>query len=450
VSHAAIAAVLARPDLSAGERLVAWSLASFANRDQRAWPGIAAACARAGLSRSRYLEVRDRLVRRGLLQIETPGVGRGHASTVKLLFAQSGPWHENEVNAELLEAVLGYSQARGPARLLLAALASLADENGSVEGLTTDELCRAGGLANSTYRRARAALLAAGEASVDGDSGGRGRTCRWTVRRPAELATEPVVGRKRRRAPQSGACPLVAAVTSGADVGVKNGPSLSGVCAGKGPIASGVSDAKGPIASGVSNANGPILSGVLEPNPAKTPPETPPPNARAGREPRNPRTREDPPTPLKGGRPARSVVLEETYLTERGRKRKRHVRVDLDEVRRRLGLPTVIDHDDWRRTSTLLRQAIGDTQFEIWLEPIELIAIDSQGALVIAPPPTTHDWVQKRFGRLLSECAQRESRQLRFADDAQRAALGRHVDIPPNTSGRRKFPTTQRRLSWSQ
>ena len=56
VSYAAIAAVLARHDLSAGERLVAWSLASFANRDQRAWPGIPAAAARAGLSRSRYLE----------------------------------------------------------------------------------------------------------------------------------------------------------------------------------------------------------------------------------------------------------------------------------------------------------------------------------------------------------------------------------------------------------
>jgi hypothetical protein len=63
--------VLARHDLSAGERLVAWSLASFANREQRAWPGIPAATTRAGLSRSRYLELRDRLVRRGLLEIET-------------------------------------------------------------------------------------------------------------------------------------------------------------------------------------------------------------------------------------------------------------------------------------------------------------------------------------------------------------------------------------------
>jgi hypothetical protein len=67
VSHAAIAAVLACDDLSAGERLVAWSLASFANRDQRAWPGIPAASAGGGLSRSRYLELRDQLVRCGLL-----------------------------------------------------------------------------------------------------------------------------------------------------------------------------------------------------------------------------------------------------------------------------------------------------------------------------------------------------------------------------------------------
>jgi len=72
------------------------------------------------------------LLRRGLLEIETLGVGRGRASTVNVLFAQFGPWHEDQVNLELLEAVLGYSPTRGPARLLLAALAALADENSSV------------------------------------------------------------------------------------------------------------------------------------------------------------------------------------------------------------------------------------------------------------------------------------------------------------------------------
>ena len=54
MSRQAIAAVLARTDLASGERLVALSLASFAGRDNRAWPGAPAASARAGLSRSRY------------------------------------------------------------------------------------------------------------------------------------------------------------------------------------------------------------------------------------------------------------------------------------------------------------------------------------------------------------------------------------------------------------
>jgi len=109
MSHAAIAAVLARHDLSTGERLVAWALASFANREHVAWPGIPAAGARAGLSRSRYLEVRDQLVRRGLLEVEK-GVGRRQSSIVGLLFAKSGPWWEGEVNVELVEAVLAYSR----------------------------------------------------------------------------------------------------------------------------------------------------------------------------------------------------------------------------------------------------------------------------------------------------------------------------------------------------
>jgi hypothetical protein len=163
VSHAAIAGVLARDELSAGERLVAWSLASYANREQLAWPGITAAAARAALGRSRYLDARDQLVHRGLLEVEQAGRGRGQASSVRLVFAQSGPWWDGEVNAELVEAVLGYSRARGPARLLLAALAAISDSGGMVKGLVTEELCQAAGLANSTYRRARAALLVSGD-----------------------------------------------------------------------------------------------------------------------------------------------------------------------------------------------------------------------------------------------------------------------------------------------
>ena len=81
MSHTAIAAVLARTDLAMGERLVALSLASFANREDRAFPGNAAAAMRAGLGRSRYLEARDQLVARGLVAIESAGRGRGQSTT---------------------------------------------------------------------------------------------------------------------------------------------------------------------------------------------------------------------------------------------------------------------------------------------------------------------------------------------------------------------------------
>ena len=106
MSHTAIAAVLARPDLAMGDRLAALSLASYANREERTLPGNAAAAARAGLGRSRYLEARDRLVARGLFAIEEIGRGRGQATTLIVLFAQSGPWWDGDINAALLEHVL--------------------------------------------------------------------------------------------------------------------------------------------------------------------------------------------------------------------------------------------------------------------------------------------------------------------------------------------------------
>ncbi len=276
MSHTAIAAVLARDELSAGERLVALSLASFANREQLAWPGITAAAARAGLSRSRYLGAREQLTRRGLIAVEDRGCGRGHASQVRLLFAQSGLWCDSEINAELLETVLGHSRARGPARLLLAALAALADPAGVVEGIRTDEVCRATGLASSTYRRARASLLACGEITVSDDSGGRDRTSRWQIVAPV-LALDGSAIRARRRPPPHGALPLLASVraddsainraeaqhqeSAAVRVITEKAPILSGVSPRKGPNLSGVSAANSPNVSGVSAAKGPIRAG---------------------------------------------------------------------------------------------------------------------------------------------------------------------------------------------
>lgn len=145
MSRHAIAAALARGDLTVGERLVAFSLASFADREQRAWPGAPAAGARAGLGRSRYLEAREQLVHRGLVVVEQASKGRGRSSTLGLRFAHEGPWWEGEINAELFETALAFSVSRGPARLLVAAMAALAGQGRCRRGSVHRAAVRGGG-----------------------------------------------------------------------------------------------------------------------------------------------------------------------------------------------------------------------------------------------------------------------------------------------------------------
>jgi hypothetical protein len=350
MSREAIAAALARTDLLSGERLVAFSLASFANRENLARPGTPAAAARAGMERSGYLEARDRLVRRGLLVVEVAANGRGKASTLALPFAAVGPWWDGGINAELFEAVLGYSRAQGSARLLVAALAALADERGVVAEVTTQQLCAAAGVSDRTYRRMHGPLLASGEVVVHSSTGGRGNTNRWEIP-DLRAGTADAAPRPRRRvAPPAGVRPLIATVAPPADehlpfampgsvegertgevvgavkgcqdrmVSLENRPALSGVSAGKGCQDRTVSAQNRPALSGVSVVN-PCQDRTLSPQtpaetpartpaetpaetpartPARTPAETPAPNARAGREPQNPRIPEHPPPPLSG------------------------------------------------------------------------------------------------------------------------------------------------------
>ena len=455
MSHAAIAAVLAREDLSAGERLVAFSLASFADREQLAFAGTPAAAARAGLGKSRYLQARDRLVGRGLVNLEGQPGGRGRSRTVKLVFARSGPWWDGDINAQLLEAVLGYSRARGPARLLLAAMAAIADADGLIDGVCTEELRAAAGLADSSYRRARAALLASGEVVLAKNGGGRGNTNRWQVLQPRELGLQPTRAAVRRTAPAPRARPLVAPLSStdtaraasdashAADsppvdetadqpqrthaAAVKR-PALNGVSGSTGPVLSGVSVANGPVLSGVSVGKGPVLNGVSGANPAKTPPETPPqtppPYVRAGSNAVNPRTSEHPPSPPGGGRSETSITIEETFTSGRGRRRSRQVNVDLDEVRRALGVPGASELADWERIRELLAEAVSEDTFAVWFEPVTVIAIDRDGALVVDAPPELKSWLSGRFARVIEHAAERVGRATRIADLAQSAAMG--------------------------
>ena len=119
------------------------------------------------------------------------------------------------------------------------------------------------------------------------------------------------------------------------------------------------------------------------------------------------------------------MLVEESYLTDRGRTRRRKVNVDLEEVRRGLALPTTDDRGVWERIRGLLGETVGESRFAIWLAPLELVAVDRAGKLVIGAPPETAAWVWDRFGRALTTTAERLGRELRIATGPERAALER-------------------------
>jgi hypothetical protein len=99
--------------------------------------------------------------------------------------------------------------------------------------------------------------------------------------------------------------------------------------------------------------------------------------------------------------------------------------VDLAEVRRELRTPGVDDRSDWEQVRQRLRDRVGPSAFEIWLEAVELIAVDRGGGLVVAGPVETSAWVKSRFGPVLSACAAMVGRKVRLADERERAAVGR-------------------------
>ena len=95
---------------------------------------------------------------------------------------------------------------------LIAALAALADDTLTVTDVTTELLCAAAGMANSTYRRARTTLLTGGEVALRDAGGGRAKTNRWAVAKPEPH--RPAAGTPTRRrvpAPRNGR-PLLAEI----------------------------------------------------------------------------------------------------------------------------------------------------------------------------------------------------------------------------------------------
>ncbi|MGI8413413.1 MAG: chromosomal replication initiator protein DnaA [Solirubrobacteraceae bacterium] len=58
----------------------------------------------------------------------------------------------------------------------------------------------------------------------------------------------------------------------------------------------------------------------------------------------------------------------------------------------------------WREIRAELRQAVGQSTYEIWLGPLELKSLEG-GTLLIAAPGDTQAWVAKRFGRIIEQSA---------------------------------------------
>jgi hypothetical protein len=439
VSHAAIAAAIALRPASTGEQLTALSLASFANREHRAWPGARIAAARAGLSRSQYLACREALERRGHLRVHGGPLGRGQSQPVTLVFAATGPWCDDELNPVLLDVVLSHSQSRGSARVMLATLAALADGAGRVHGVSTEDLCQLAGVEERTYRRARSTLLASGELTVTQAGGGRARSNEWLLPDPRSANPSGLTARARRPITPASARPLLRAIIRRTDTPAETAPpNALGAPGGAGnPGQDGalcdqnpgqdrtLSALERPGLTGVSALNPGQDRTLFEETPAQTPAQTPAPDARAGREPQNPRIRTDPPNPPEGGCDGASVLIEEGYVTGSGRRRRRPVRVDLDEVRRELRTPGVDDRRDWAEIRERLRDLVGSSVFEIWLERLELVAVDSAGRLVVAGPIEITAWVKSRFGQALSASAGRLDREVRLADERERMAVGR-------------------------
>jgi DnaA N-terminal domain len=91
-------------------------------------------------------------------------------------------------------------------------------------------------------------------------------------------------------------------------------------------------------------------------------------------------------------------------------------------MRERLRAAGKEDLAAWEQVRALLREAVSESTFEIWLAPLELIAVDLEGALIIAAPAETAGWVTVRFGRLLDGAAQRAGHRVRLADEVERRA----------------------------
>ncbi|MDQ6806757.1 MAG: hypothetical protein M3065_17760 [Actinomycetota bacterium] len=117
------------------------------------------------------------------------------------------------------------------------------------------------------------------------------------------------------------------------------------------------------------------------------------------------------------------VTIVEQFVTERGRKRRRAVTVDLNELRAQLVDPTRRDQADWLAIRTHVVDRVPAHIFDIWLADLELIAVDQDGFLLLSCHAQTRSWLEDRFGPLLQAAASTVARRLRLASEAEVKAI---------------------------
>jgi DnaA N-terminal domain len=116
-------------------------------------------------------------------------------------------------------------------------------------------------------------------------------------------------------------------------------------------------------------------------------------------------------------------MIEQSYRSQAGRLRRRAVTVDLDELRRTLRPPALGDVQEWERIRERVAGALDASTFAIWVEPLELVAVDRDGALLLACPERLAGWVGDRFLPLIARGLAQAGREVRLAEPAQLAAL---------------------------
>src|SRR5579884_4125923 len=73
--------------------------------------------------------------------------------------------------------------------------------------------------------------------------------------------------------------------------------------------------------------------------------------------------------------------------------------------RSRLELPAHLEPPAaWREIRAEVRRTVGESTFEIWLAPLEMVSLH-EDLLLLKAPATKKAWVAKRFGRLLAASA---------------------------------------------